>query len=293
MGTFNAEAEWNAAKKAFEATAAKKRPGMNISKLAKFISALRAHTGLTPACKTLDKAYDKINKDWGAVDLAAKEKMLAVFEAAEADVRAKGKAYIELLKKNVENELVDGDPQGEVMRGLENMSNAVEVLLKGAKGQRLQYQTQLAGLKQGKGAGEAIKDGILLSSPQTLDKAVAGMKAMVRNIKSKPTFDTWMKELGGDPATRWATTKLKDLGTSFKKHPQLERKVGADPMEFQKKLNIYGAGWDDKWWRKTFGDEKNDKSNILKHVAEIEKQIPNIEILSTRLKDALKEMNGG
>ena len=96
-----------------------------------------------------------------------------------------------------------------------------------------------------------------------------------------------------NPATRWATTKLKDLGTSFKKYPQLERKVGADPMEFQKKLNIYGAGWDDKWWRKTFGDEKNDKSNILKHVAEIEKQIPNIEILSTRLKDALKEMNGG
>lgn len=293
MGTFNAESEWNAAKKAFEATTAKKRPGMNVSKLAKFITSLRSHTGLTPACKTLDKAYAKLLADWAKADLAAKEKLLAVFEAAEAEVRTKGKAYIELLKKSIETELVDGDPQGELMRGLENMSAAVEVLLKSAKTNRVQYQTQLAGLKQGKSATDAIKDGILLSSPQTLDKAVAGMKAMVRNIKSKPTFDTWMKEVGGDPATRWATTKLKDLGTSFKKYPELERKVGADPLEFQKKLNIYGAGWDDKWWRKTFGDEKNDKANILKHVAEIEKQIPNIDILATRLKEALKAMNAG
>src|SRR4029453_14408338 len=115
----------------------------------------------------------------------------------------------------------------------------------------------------------------------TLDKGIAVLKAIVRNVKAKPTLDTWMNELSGDPPTRWATTKLKDLASYFKKYPGLERHVGADPMEFQQRLNIYGAGKDESFWKKELGAEKDHKANLNKHADAIAKQITNLEILNT------------
>jgi hypothetical protein len=288
-----AEQQWNEAKKAFEATAGKKRPGMNVPRIAKFIKSYRSHTGITPVAKALDQALAAADKGWGAADTGGKTKMLAKLQASYDELGAKGKAYLDVVAKSIQGELEDGDGRGEIMRGLENLRNAVQVMLKGAKAKCQQYEFQLAALTKGKGAGEAIKDGLLLASPASMDKAIAGMKAIVRNVKSKPTLDTWMKELSGDPPTRWATTKLKDLGAAFKKYPALERHVGADPLEFQKKLNIYGAGWDENWWKKQLGDEKNHKAEILKHAAAIEKQIPNLEILNARLKEALKANAAG
>jgi hypothetical protein len=129
-----------------------------------------------------------------------------------------------------------------------------------------------------------------LQGPAVLAKAVAGMKVMVRNVKANPTLAVWMKEFSSDPPTRWATTKLKDLGTHFKKYPALQDHVGADPNEFQKKLNIYGAENDENWWKKEFGgdDTGKHKAKILAHIKVVETQITNIEILIERLKDALK-----
>jgi hypothetical protein len=283
---------WNKAKCDFEATAAKKRPGMNVPRIAKFLTSYRSKTGITPLAKALDDALGAADKSWGKADADAKTKLAGKTRTAYEDLKAKGKGYLDVVAKSIQTELEDGDGRGDVMRALENMRNAVEVMLKGAKVKVEQYEHQAAGAKSGKGQVEAIKDSILLSSPASLDKAIAGMKSMVRNVKAKPNLDVWMKEISGDPPTRWATTKLKDLGTSFKKFPAIEREVGADPMEFQKKLNIYGAGWDENWWKKELGDAKNHKSEILKHVQAIEKQIPNLEILSTRLKDALKKGAG-
>lgn len=290
MASFSAEKLWSEAKKAFETTATKKRPGMNPLRMVKFLKSYKSITGMTPVSQALDEALNKTEVAWSKADLPAKAKMVATIEKCEAALKTKGTDYIKTIEKSIGAELQDGDGSSEMMRALENMRNAVEVILKGSKVQRVQYQTQLESLKSGKDATSAIKDGWLLSSPASLDKAIAGMKSMVRNVKAKPTLEVWMEEISGDPATRWATTKLKDLAASFKKYPELERKVGADPMEFQKRLNIYGAGWDSKWWIKELGDPKNYKSEILKHAQAIEKQIPNIEILSTRLKAALKEL---
>ena len=280
---------WNQAKKDFEATAAKKRPGMNVPRIAKFLTSYRSKTGITPLAKALDDALGAANNGWNKADPDGKVKLSAKTRTCYEDLKAKGKGYLDVLAKSIQTELEDGDGRGDMMRALENMRNSVEMMLKGAKAKVEQYEHQAAGAKAGKGQGEAIKDSILLSSPASLDKAIAGMKVMVRNVKAKPNLDVWMKEISGDPPTRWATTKLKDLGNSFKKHPAIERHVGADPMEFQKKLNIYGAGWDESWWKKELGDEKNHKSEILKHAQAIEKQIPNLEILSTRLKEAIKK----
>jgi len=280
---------WNKAKSDFEATATKKRPGMNVPRIAKFLTSYKSKTGITPLAKALDDALGTADKVWGKADPDAKTKLSAKTRTAYEDLKAKGKGYLDVLAKSVQTELEDGDGRGDVMRALENMRNAVEMMLKGAKVKVEQLEHQAAGAKSGKNQVEAIKDSILLSSPASLDKAIAGMKVMVRNVKAKPNLDVWMKELSGDPPTRWATTKLKDLGSSFKKHPAIERHVGADPMEFQKRLNVYGAGWDENWWKKELGDEKNHKSEILKHAQAIEKQIPNLEILSTRLKDAIKK----
>ena len=74
----------------------------------------------------------------------------------------------------MQTELEDGDGRGEVMRGLENLGNAVEVMLKGAKAKVVQLEAQVAGAKSGKGEVEAIKDATLLSAPASLDKAIAG-----------------------------------------------------------------------------------------------------------------------
>jgi len=280
---------WNKAKQDFEATATKKRPGMNVPRIAKFLTSYKSKTGITPLAKALDDALGASDKVWSKADADAKLKLSAKTRASYEDLKAKGKGYLDVLAKSIQTELEDGDGRGDMMRALENMRNSVEVMLKGAKVKVEQLEHQAAGAKSGKGQVEAIKDSILLSSPASLDKAIAGMKVMVRNVKAKPNLDVWMKEISGDPPTRWATTKLKDLGTSFKKHPAIERHVGADPMEFQKRLNVYGAGWDENWWKKELGDEKNHKSEILKHAQAIEKQIPNLEILSTRLKDAIKK----
>jgi hypothetical protein len=282
------EEQWNSAKKTFEATAAKKRPGMNVSRMAKFLTSYKSRTGITPLAKSLDTALDAANKAWGKADVAAKEKLVGKVRGAYDDLAAKGKGYLDVLGKSVQTELEDGDGRGEVMRGLENMRNAVEVMLKGAKAKVVQYEAQLAGAKSGKSDVQAIKDAMLLSAPASLDKAIAGMKAIVRNVKSKPTLETWMKEISGDPPTRWATTKLKDLASYFNKYPALEKQVGADPMEFQKRLNLYGAGKDESFWKKELGDEKNHKAELIKHASVIEKQIGNLEILNTRLKAALK-----
>ena len=248
---------WNKAKSDFEATATKKRPGMNVPRIAKFLTSYKSKTGITPLAKALDDALGAADKVWGKADPDAKTKLSAKTRTAYEDLKAKGKGYLDVLAKSIQTELEDGDGRGDVMRALENMRNAVEVMLKGAKVKVEQLEHQAAGAKSGKNQVEAIKDSILLSSPASLDKAIAGMKVMVRNIKAKPNLDVWMKELSGDPPTRWATTKLKDLGSSFKKHPAIERHVGADPMEFQKRLNVYGAGWDENWWKKELGDEKN------------------------------------
>ena len=280
---------WNKAKQDFEATATKKRPGMNVPRIAKFLTSYKSKTGITPLAKALDEALGVADKVWGKADADAKLKLSAKTRAAYEDLKAKGKGYLDVLAKSIQTELEDGDGRGDMMRALENMRNSVEVMLKGAKVKVEQLEHQAASAKSGKGQAEAIKDSILLSSPASLDKAIAGMKVMVRNVKAKPNLDVWMKEISGDPPTRWATTKLKDLGTSFKKHPAIERHVGADPMEFQKKLNIYGAGSDENWWKEKLGEEKNHKAEILKHVQAIEKQIPNLEILSTRLKEAIKK----
>lgn len=280
--------QWNKAKAAFEATAAKKRPGMDVSKLAKFLKSYKSHTGITPVAKALDDALDAADKNWAKADAAKRAKMAQALRAAYEQLDAKGKQYLQVLAKSIDTELVGGDVHGAVMLGLENMRNTVELMLKGAKAKVVQYETQAKATGEGKSEMEGIRDGMLTSAPATLDKAIAGMRVIVRSVKSKPDLDTWMKQISGDPPTRWATTKLKDLGSHFKKYPKIQDAVGADPMEFQKRLNIYGAGFDESYWKKTFGDEKKHKAEILKHAAEIEKQIGNLEILNTRLKGALK-----
>ena len=217
---------------------------MNVSRMAEVpATSYKSRAGITPLARsTLDAALAVANKAWSKADLATKEKLVGKTRSAYDELSTKGKGYLATLGKSVQTELEDGDGRGEVMRGLENLGNAVEVMLKGAKAKVVQLEAQVAGAKSGKGEVEAIKDATLLSAPASLDKAIAGMKAIVRNVKAKPNLETWMKEISGDPPTRWATTKLKDLAGHFKKYPSIERHVGADPMEFQKRLDIYGAG---------------------------------------------------
>ena len=68
--------QWDSAKKTFEATAAKKRPGMNVSRMAKFLTSYKSRTGITPLAKSLDTALEVANKAWSKADLATKEKLV-------------------------------------------------------------------------------------------------------------------------------------------------------------------------------------------------------------------------
>ena len=68
---------WNKAKSDFEATATKKRPGMNVPRIAKFLTSYKSKTGITPLAKAVDEALAAADKAWSKADADAKVKLSA------------------------------------------------------------------------------------------------------------------------------------------------------------------------------------------------------------------------
>lgn len=284
MAAQTALAAWKQAKDKFEDAANKKRPGdpKKAGLLAKWLTKFKAETGLTPLCTAYDKAYAECGPNQLQKDVSGRVKRVQVFENAADSLRTQLKAYLEILKKQIQKELPD-DISPEVLRAYENLSSNVEMISKMVKVSQLQVRAAMQQIDGGKGAELGSYLGNLVSMHKSIEKAVIGMEAMVKNIKAAPTFGNYMKVLSSDPPTRWMTTQYKLLRLMYKKVEGLEAEIKVDPVALEKTLNDFGAEHGDNWWREKIGN-RDERVAILAFAEVIEHEIANAKRVAIRMK---------
>lgn len=284
MADQTATLAWKHAKENFEKTASKKKPGdpKKAGILGKWLTKFKSHTGITPLCTAYDKAAVDCGPDVMAKDVKGREKRAQSLESAGDALRTQLKAYLDILKKEIKKELPD-DVSPEVLGAYEKMCVDVEMISKMVKVKQLQVRADLQRLAGGNGAELGGLLGNLVSMHKSIEKAIIGMEAMVKNIKSTPTFDNFMKQLGGDPPTRWMTTQYKLLGMLYTKVKGLQDEVKLNPKTLEQALLDYGANYPESFWREKFGN-RDERTASLAFAKAIEDEIAHAKTVAIRMK---------